>query len=727
MADDVVSRLSDQLLAGDLVFYVGAGFSIDSEGNTAARLINRLILRLFALVAVLEKHSNLSKDHRKRVRDIRKDFALVFNFEESVLSQNAFKWDSLSTLAGRYYEVNDWICSAFSSLMEIIVAVEEESAEPSLATLVDEISEQEREWVNFLKLSGNPVPMTPITPALVTWAKEVGQGTDKPIGKALFLDAQGFYKVPEIMGGEAEHEDEDEVRRSYHGKLFDRHWVMARFAREGWANSLITTNFDRLLEGAYRLSGFRSYQLEGVSPENPERLPYAAWRTIASPVDFCEAGGAQRIVQLVKIHGCAKRYETLRQRIEKGKATEADRQYLRSMVFTFREIQNWREDGWSRDMLRTLLRTKRMVFCCYSLQDPVIHDTMRSVYEEMGRQKARLTETGGSSNRSQDGAAYYLSSIDKGQIQQEFHSSEVLRAASLAATGEDFPIGGKHPNEIGYHFRNKGDYPHLDDFFLELNHLTYRQRQLEYLESELRPIAYHLIRKVHPLKIERIVSGFKSQIENEAKELESLRRGAGRSARLKRRKAAQITGWSFFFHPALLKELACIDAVIRGGGRPSAMDNLRENETYYYPMAARPGWAAWSVVVELAVRRMVECTFGVSAEPRVRAACEGMPAVAVYSPDCSLPLLLSIWYSRFDRVGKQKRHSVRYRRYIYWMINGREVPWPMELDGKDSVRARRKRGISGELNLPAPQAKDLIDWAAGGRDDTMMKRCLGVE
>ena len=59
------------------------------------------------------------------------------------------------------------------------------------------------------------------------------------------------------------------------------------------------------------------------------------------------------------------------------------------MVFTYREIQHWWEDSWSWDFLRTLLRTQTIVFCGYSGADPVLHDTFRTVYEEMAATKKR--------------------------------------------------------------------------------------------------------------------------------------------------------------------------------------------------------------------------------------------------------------------------------------------------------------------------------------------------
>src|SRR5205085_8134594 len=79
----------------------------------------------------------------------------------------------------------------------------------------------------------------------------------------------------------------------------------------------------------------------------------------------------------LKIHGCVHRY-----RAERVSSASLAR-YLPSMVFTYREIQNWRKDSWSRDLVTTVLRTRTIVLCGYSGADPVVHDTFRTVYEEI--------------------------------------------------------------------------------------------------------------------------------------------------------------------------------------------------------------------------------------------------------------------------------------------------------------------------------------------------------
>lgn len=46
---DQLERLAELLRAGGVVFFVGSGFSIDSEGTSARRLLGRVLARLVAL------------------------------------------------------------------------------------------------------------------------------------------------------------------------------------------------------------------------------------------------------------------------------------------------------------------------------------------------------------------------------------------------------------------------------------------------------------------------------------------------------------------------------------------------------------------------------------------------------------------------------------------------------------------------------------------------------
>ena len=195
---------------------------------------------------------------------------------------------------------------------------------------------------------------------------------------------------------------------------------------------------------------------------------------------------------LLKIHGCVYRYRY------ESRTTAGWRNVLPTMVFTFREIQNWREDSWSRDFLRTLMRTRTIAFAGYSTADPVIHDTFRSVYEEMARYRARRFRQE-RLQREQDqpaessGAAFYYGAATK----REFHALEVLRASSLAVGATRAELTS-HPNMIGFHFESGPEFPKLDEAMLWTYHLAYRQLQRQALENELRRVYNQLFFKPCP-------------------------------------------------------------------------------------------------------------------------------------------------------------------------------------------------------------------------------------
>ena len=51
-ASAALLRLASRVLDGDVVFFIGSGFSIDSEHNTAPRMLCRLLLRLVAMSGI---------------------------------------------------------------------------------------------------------------------------------------------------------------------------------------------------------------------------------------------------------------------------------------------------------------------------------------------------------------------------------------------------------------------------------------------------------------------------------------------------------------------------------------------------------------------------------------------------------------------------------------------------------------------------------------------------
>jgi len=537
------------------------------------------------------------------------------------------------------------------------------------------------------------VPLNPISEDLLKLAdKERRASTPQnDAGKALFLETMGFRNAPEMMGGEAGEKDHRKAAESYVGKLQERHWIVARFAREGWCPLVLTANFDRLLEGAFRLSGFRPTGKDPSQYAPP--VPVPEWATVASPAQFFDMAGQNATALVVKLHGCSKRYEELREPPE-----QAWQNYLKSMVFTFREIQNWREDAWSRDYLSTLLRTRAMVFCGYSARDPVIHDTLRSVYEEMGKyRKTPLT-----SESSTTAPAFFFSA----ETPRDFHGIEILRAATTAATGKGISRDHSQPNYLRHHFRQnapeKAVLPDTDDVFLWANHLAYRSCQQDFLRQELRSLYSLLIdsTRVDEITIQEVLNDFRTLCNQEQEEVESLPGNRHGHEQLRR-----LTRWTYRFHPNLLREFACAEAGRMEQGHTEWAREMRLLENYYFPASARPAWTAWGVVIEMALRKVAEhfdheCAAGLSTRASVLFSPDGLEG--------RLPRELLIHHPGMEKSGNIPRVKGASFTQTVWELGVSDHPWPLEQKAaleleRPFFRARGK----------APSAKTIWSWLQG--------------
>ena len=720
-----IQRLSERVLSGEAVFFVGAGFSIDSEGNTAQRLIRRLVIRLSAMLWIAAKH-NIPGGH-----DVRKDFLATFKVFEKWMQAIEVQtpiptpttkeaYEGIRQLAEAYYEVNDWMCSGFHRLL---IAIHTKGRGAVVHYLLQEVHQSEeqfrKDWSEKVGSSFpiDPVPFQPISTDLVQFAWNQKDRSDCSAGKALFLDTMGFNNCYDIMGGKPK-ESLAEVEQSYEGLLHDRHWILSRFAREGWSPLLVTTNFDRLLEGAFRLSGFRNRpekgSLNGEAPP-PVWVPY--WTRVSSPVEFFSHGSAHQSSQVVKLHGCSEGYADRRSElfhVDPLKQAASER-YLRSMVFTFREIQNWREDSWSRDFLRTLLRTKTMVFCAYSTQDPVIHDTLRSVYEEMGREQQWQSSGQTPSLEDHDATAFYFASDDQGG--RQFHGSEVLRASTQAATGKVASAHVEHPNYLRYQFKGSDAFPDLDDHFLWLNHLAVRSFQLQCLKSDLGSFVGLLTgrppREQHVLEV---IDQFKSLLKSEQDKAEKwqMDQDGKQEGGKHRHELRQLSQWTYEWHPSLMREMACVEAARlqgatqSGGIHSSWLSEMRLSREYYYPMSAQPGWTAWGAVVELALRKLVGVAYGRDGE--IEAGPALAPTVYYRRPSQATWRAMMIVVPSQGIFASRPKPDGVFQDLIYWEldIQGRHA-WTTR-NGGDDHEDDKMHHLQHAWMRKAPEASLLWEW-----------------
>ena len=631
-----LDQLAARIHGGEVVFFVGAGFSIDSEGLSAELIIKRLLLRLVAL-------DRLQADPGHSLRRL----AAVFGVADSLAGLAATvaftranrtqRLDShLARLAARYYELNSWLCQAFGELLLGATPTTPADFAAALAAADrDALAEStwaENDWYRA-RLAFSPLPETwwhrahshradaakasPTTSPTAVAPEEIAR-----LGKLVFIHGTGLFD-PAIMGGEPYAHDRDPdcplaFARAYGDRLRPRHHVIARLAREGLCPTVVTTNFDLLLEGAFRLAGFRSAQPRPPSePPIPTALP--RFDVIASPEAFFTRGKAYRTATVIKLHGCAGQ---LRRELAAPDALDSLARYLPQLVYTYREIQNWRDDSWAAEFLRTLLRTRSFVFSGYSTADPVLHDTFRGVYEEMARKLVPPSPSAAPSPPSSSpptpppaAAPAYFFAYTGDEETQEFAANEVLASASRAVGAPTLPLGHEHPNYLRFapEWNALARRLRLDELMLWLQHGVLRRQQAAALRHDLPGLAAGLVGRRPRTEFDQLARDFDALVAAESSAVNTafLAPPASPGPHIvfkkdiaaARRTLAAATAWSHGFHPALRREWAHAAALLRSPATFRAFAEL-EHPLWYYPAAERPEWTAWSAVLELALRRL---------------------------------------------------------------------------------------------------------------------------
>lgn len=624
----------------------------------------------------------------------------------------------------------------------------------------------------------------------------------------------GRCREAEHLRGHGRRESDDHAKEGMEHAVRDRlrlrHHVLARLAREGYCPTLVTTNFDMLLEEAMHASGLEAEPHGGDGggmAHGPDRIaeafslqvPY--YDVISDPHAFYLRGKAFKTAVLLKIHGCAGRVRSLP--IEQAKASPkggeprpssdgaaasakegrpdpspmdgekasskdgephllpdeaaasanegrlhpALKTYLRQVVYTYREIQNWRQDHWTADFLRTLLRTRALVFAGYSTQDPVIHDTFRSVYEEMERTGQGYRELGKQSRR--ESPAYFLGYTDA-SLSMEFHANEVLHAASRSVGHETGRTDGKdHPHYVRFSKQgSEGEWLGLDDQMGLLAHLVLRRQQAEAIRTELPALVARLTGKRQPTRdLKKLALAFQ---ELELSEIRALYCPVASSPglRFEGRKEAfgRAMAWSQGFHVALRREWALGLALNQHGSHGSArvgglarLERTMRDPLWYFPASERPAWTAWSAVVELALGNMAKalCNNGMTggSGPHVEPTHDVLPTVMV--PFCqkdggrTARLALSIELHGLGRTDKPAKVTGFPTRRITWHFSPECLPWtaraPSRKGGKSTPRKPNK-GTSMVATARQPEAQWIWQWALGGDAGTVesLRDALGI-
>ncbi len=257
---------------------------------------------------------------------------------------------------------------------------------------------------------------------------------------------------------------------------------------------------------------------------------------------------------------------------------------------------------------------------------------------------------------------------------KEFHGMEILRAASKAVGIEPYEITN-HANYLQFHIE-KDKFPNLDELMLWLYHLTCRKIQYQCLENNIQQISMYLLDHPCPLRELEIIKGEFELLFRKEKECAA----AWDDKPQNRDSLSRITNWSEYFHTGLLKEYAFAEDQMLVQGVSSKIGD-KYSRFWYYPFTERPGWTAWAVVVEIALRKMVSTWQGCFNHWKENTnLLETIPSVT--------PVLSYSWGNKFkthnlleiklrgvDSVKFSSKTSGAFRNKCIWYLYQEALPW----------------------------------------------------
>lgn len=135
------------------------------------------------------------------------------------------------------------------------------------------------------------------------------------------------------------------------------HKFIARIAREGLIDEVLTTNYDCNFENAYN-------QIAGGKYSD----------VISSLDDHRQKGAKHGLInrlKVYKVNGCAE---------ELGDGTDAKK--CESILLTDRQLQTWGNRRWAADVFRDRLRSRSLLFVGFGSDEPQIHHTLQAVLDE---------------------------------------------------------------------------------------------------------------------------------------------------------------------------------------------------------------------------------------------------------------------------------------------------------------------------------------------------------
>jgi hypothetical protein len=152
------------------------------------------------------------------------------------------------------------------------------------------------------------------------------------------------------------------------------HRYLAYLAREELFTEIISTNYDCCIEIAFKAS---------FAEDDADRDTTLA--VIQNLGDYSRHGGrqyegqfARPVLHLYKINGCAEKY-----------AEKKDEDSAKRIILTERQLQNFRDERWARDLFRDRARRRNLLFCGFGSEEPQVRHTALELCDEFSGQSAK--------------------------------------------------------------------------------------------------------------------------------------------------------------------------------------------------------------------------------------------------------------------------------------------------------------------------------------------------
>ncbi len=162
------------------------------------------------------------------------------------------------------------------------------------------------------------------------------------------------------------------------------HLVIARLAKEGLIEELITTNYDTLLESALWAVGMEKIE-DVLEDKGTTGIPWMEhFKVIGSKNQYIINLPYRSIFRLHKIHGCA---DALINHFSNNcKSNKCQGNLLNdkcNFIITHKDLLDWRTDQWAKSMLEDRVRNHFIVFAGFSGGDNVVHNSLRNIFKEL--------------------------------------------------------------------------------------------------------------------------------------------------------------------------------------------------------------------------------------------------------------------------------------------------------------------------------------------------------